>query len=131
MTTVDLALSSSKTNNSSSSGISSISSSSSSNNNSNSSSCCSSSIRVVTEVTQFVFFGIFNSQKISLLYLNPSQFREIYVLQAEVHLVALRAGTKGDQRTSARRPFPSYCEPHYESEAKCKTFHMKIRFVCK
>ena len=28
------------------------------------------------------------------------------------------------------RPFPSFCEPHYESEAKCKTFHMKISFVC-
>ena len=21
------------------------------------------------------------------------------------------------------RPFPSSCEPHYESEAKCKAFH--------
>ena len=29
----------------------------------------------------------------------------------------------------ANRPFPSCCEPHYESEAKCKTFHMKINFV--
>ena len=28
------------------------------------------------------------------------------------------------------RPFPSCCEPHYESEAKCKTFHMKISFLC-
>ena len=28
------------------------------------------------------------------------------------------------------RPFPGCCEPHYESEAKCKTFHMKISFVC-
>ena len=27
-------------------------------------------------------------------------------------------------------PFSSCCEPHYESEAKCKTFHMKISFVC-
>ena len=27
------------------------------------------------------------------------------------------------------RPFPSCCEPHYESEAMCKTFHMKISFV--
>ena len=26
------------------------------------------------------------------------------------------------------RPFPSCCEPHDKSEAKCKTFHMKIRF---
>ena len=26
------------------------------------------------------------------------------------------------------RPFPSCCEPHYESEAKCKTFHKKISF---
>ena len=24
------------------------------------------------------------------------------------------------------RPFPSYFEPHYESEAKCKVFVMKI-----
>ena len=24
------------------------------------------------------------------------------------------------------RPFPSCREPHYESEAKCKAFHMKI-----
>ena len=27
------------------------------------------------------------------------------------------------------RPFPSCCEPHYESEAKCKAFHMKNSFV--
>ena len=27
------------------------------------------------------------------------------------------------------RPFPSCCEPQYEGEAKCKTFHMKISFV--
>ena len=26
------------------------------------------------------------------------------------------------------RPFPSYFEPHYESEAKCKVFVMKISF---
>ena len=26
------------------------------------------------------------------------------------------------------RPFPSCCEPHYESEAKCKVFIMKISF---
>ena len=30
---------------------------------------------------------------------------------------------------SVNRPFPSCCESHYESEAKCKTFHMKISFV--
>ena len=28
------------------------------------------------------------------------------------------------------RLFSSCCEPHYESEAECKTFHMKISFVC-
>ena len=28
------------------------------------------------------------------------------------------------------RPFPSCSETHYESEAKCKAFHMQIRFVC-
>ena len=27
-------------------------------------------------------------------------------------------------------PFLSCCEPYYESEAKCKAFHMKITFVC-
>ena len=26
------------------------------------------------------------------------------------------------------RPFPSYFEPHYESEASCKVFIMKISF---
>ena len=26
------------------------------------------------------------------------------------------------------RPFPSCCEPHYESEGKCKVFVMKISF---
>ena len=26
------------------------------------------------------------------------------------------------------RPFPSCCEPHFESEAKCKVFIMKISF---
>ena len=33
-------------------------------------------------------------------------------------------------RDYSNSPFPSCCEPHYESEAKCKTFHMKISFVC-
>ena len=28
-------------------------------------------------------------------------------------------------------PFPSCFEPHYESEAKCKTFYTKISFVCR
>ena len=28
------------------------------------------------------------------------------------------------------RPFPSCCQPHYKSEAKCKGFHIKISFVC-
>ena len=28
------------------------------------------------------------------------------------------------------RPFSSCCEPHYESEAECKIFLMKISFVC-
>ena len=28
------------------------------------------------------------------------------------------------------RPFLSCSEPQYESEAKCKAFHMKISFVC-
>ena len=28
------------------------------------------------------------------------------------------------------RPFPSCYEPHYESEAKCKAFHMKSSFIC-
>ena len=28
------------------------------------------------------------------------------------------------------RPFASCCEPPYESEAKCKTFGIKISFVC-
>ena len=26
------------------------------------------------------------------------------------------------------RPFPSCFEPHYESEAECKVFHLKVRF---
>ena len=32
--------------------------------------------------------------------------------------------------SGANRPFPSCCEPHYNSEAKCKAFHGKISFVC-
>ena len=28
-----------------------------------------------------------------------------------------------------KRPFPHCLEPHYESEAKCKAFHVKISFV--
>ena len=28
-------------------------------------------------------------------------------------------------------PFPSFCEPHYKTEAKCKSFLMTISFVCK
>ena len=32
---------------------------------------------------------------------------------------------------AGKYPFdsPSCCEPHYESEAKCKVFHVKIRYV--
>ena len=33
------------------------------------------------------------------------------------------------ERAAYNRPFPSWCEPHYESEAKCKTFQTKISFV--
>ena len=34
------------------------------------------------------------------------------------------------RKSRANRPFPSCCEPHYKSEAKCKAFHVKISFVC-
>ena len=30
---------------------------------------------------------------------------------------------------SVNRPFPSCLEPHFESEAKCKVFIMKISFI--
>ena len=30
----------------------------------------------------------------------------------------------------SNRPLPSCCKPHYENEAKCKTFYMKISFDC-
>ena len=33
-----------------------------------------------------------------------------------------------DFNASVKRPFPSFFEPHYESEAKCKVFVMKISF---
>ena len=33
-------------------------------------------------------------------------------------------------RTFTNMQFPSCCEPYYEREAKCKTFRMKISFVC-
>ena len=32
--------------------------------------------------------------------------------------------------TCSNRPFPSCCEPYYESKAACNVFHMKISFVC-
>ena len=32
-------------------------------------------------------------------------------------------------QTDSNRPFPSCCEPRYESEARCTAFHMKISFV--
>ena len=36
-------------------------------------------------------------------------------------------GKKSDEsKCTYNRPFPSYCEPHYESEAKCKALHMKV-----
>ena len=38
-------------------------------------------------------------------------------------------GSEG--RGGVNRPFPNCCQPHYESEARCKAFHMKISFVCK
>ena len=31
-------------------------------------------------------------------------------------------------RVTMNTPFPSCCEPHYESEAKCKPFNSKISF---
>ena len=37
---------------------------------------------------------------------------------------------KLSQRPLGNRVLPSCCEPHYKSEAKCKTFHMKTSFVC-
>ena len=33
-------------------------------------------------------------------------------------------------RAVFNRSLPSCFEPHYESKAKCKAFHMKISFVC-
>ena len=33
-----------------------------------------------------------------------------------------------DWNCTYNRPFSSCCEPHYESEAKCKAFHMKNSF---
>ena len=42
--------------------------------------------------------------------------------------ITARSNAKPKQKRN--RPFPSCCKPHYEGEAKCKTFHIKIRFVC-
>ena len=39
-------------------------------------------------------------------------------------------GTRLLYSETINRPFPCCCEPHYESEAKRKAFHMKISFVC-
>ena len=44
--------------------------------------------------------------------------------------MSLHSETCWSKWTRNNRPFPSCCEPHYESEAKFKTFHMKISFVC-
>ena len=44
--------------------------------------------------------------------------------------VAKGAGRSNIVYTCFNRPFPSCFEPHYESEAKCKAFHVKISFVC-
>ena len=43
---------------------------------------------------------------------------------------AVEDGTGDSKGIENNRPFPSCFEPHYESEAKCKVFHMKIGFVC-
>ena len=43
----------------------------------------------------------------------------------------LKEGNKMAAETlqlKTNRPFPSCCQPHYESKAKCKVFVMKISF---
>ena len=37
-----------------------------------------------------------------------------------------RLGVKPLASIIGNRPFPSCYQPHYENEAKCKAFHMKI-----
>ena len=39
-----------------------------------------------------------------------------------------RSDRKKERKVRNNRPFPSCFKPHYESEAKCKVFVMKISF---
>ena len=45
--------------------------------------------------------------------------------QAQNYFFEVLRKTKGSQEAlpgSGNRPFPSCCKPHYENEAKCKSF---------
>ena len=69
------------------------------------------------------------------LFLIQISSNKIFAIKTTVEKnVELSVGIRiiGRWRTdfSFNRPFPSCCEPYYESEAKCKTIHMKISFVC-
>ena len=44
--------------------------------------------------------------------------------------IQVKSQPRSQDVTFVYRPFPSCREPTYESEAKCKTFQMKIGFVC-
>ena len=46
----------------------------------------------------------------------------------EYRLILSQRGRRAIEQNN--RSFPSCCEPLYESEAKCKAFHMKISFAC-
>ena len=68
-------------------------------------------------------------------------FLLVYAIEARLRIATLGKTTefvhttlglsyKRAREFELNRPFPSCCKPHYESEAKCKIFHMKISFVC-
>ena len=56
----------------------------------------------------------------TVLYMSPT-FHRIFKTAYSKYASSLK---------ETNRPFPSCREPHCESEAKCKVFHMKIGFVC-
>ena len=51
---------------------------------------------------------------------------EVRLLDLELFHNYLSYEVKSYPNSEINRPFQSCCEPHYESEAKCKAFHMKI-----
>ena len=76
----------------------------------------------------FYFFVLVNWMRARHLMLQGQMdYAMMYLDRVSLQTFILSFTTN---RVVFNKPFPSCCEPHYESEAKCKAFNMKNSFVC-